>query len=72
MVLCERNSYVVSGAHKRHEVAQRSIKLTWITGYKCCQPLLCTFYHLRIMLITEAIFHLQNKWLNALGSLKMM
>ena len=62
----------LSGAHKRHKVVQRSIKLTRITGSNCCQMLLCAFYHLRIVLITEAIIRLQNKWLSTLGSLKIM
>ena len=60
------------GAHKRHEVAQRSIKLTWNAGSNCYQTLLCPFFHFRIVLITEAIVRLQNKWLSTLGSLKMM
>ena len=51
---------IVPGAHKRHEVAQRSVKLAWITGSNCCQTRLCAFYHLRIVLITEAIVHLQG------------
>ena len=54
-------SSLVPGAHKHHKVAQRSIKLTWITGSNCCQMPLCTFYHLTIVLITEAIVCLQNK-----------
>ena len=44
----------------------------WITDSNCCQMPICAFYHLRIVLITEAIVHLQNKWLSTLGSLKMM
>ena len=71
-VLWTRKVTVETGAHKRHEVAQRSVKLTWFTGSNCCQTLLHAFYHLRIVLITEAIVHLQNKWLSTLGSLKMM
>ena len=67
-----RPSKVESGAHKHHKVAQRSIKLAWITGSNCCQMLLCAFYRLRIVLITEAIVSLQNKWVSTLGSLKMM
>ena len=40
---------VIPEAHGHHEVAQRSVKLMWITGSNCCQMPLCAFYHLRIV-----------------------
>ena len=55
------------GAYKHHEVAQRSVKLTWITGSNCCLMPLCTFYHLRIMLKAEAIVGLQKQMAKRLG-----
>ena len=33
----------------------------WITGSNCCQTPLCAFYHLRIVLMEEAIVLLQKQ-----------
>ena len=56
-----RPGKVESGAYKRHEVAQRSVRHAWISGSNCCPTLLCAFYHLRIVLTAEAIVALQEQ-----------
>ena len=42
-------------------LANITLQQMWITGSNRCQTLLCAFYHLRIVLITEAIVHLQKQ-----------
>ena len=38
-----------------------ALNLQLATGSNCCQMLLCAFYHLRIVLMAEAMVRLQNQ-----------
>ena len=55
--------------HMHHEVAEKSIKLTRITGSNCCRMPLCAF---TIVLTAEALVSLQKQMAKYTRKLKMM